>query len=605
MNARRIKLAIFVCVSLVVVTAALYSPVGSHPFINFDDDRYVTGNAHVQAGLTWNTFQWAWMATEESNWHPLTWLSHAFDCELYGLNPGAHHRTNLVFHCVNVALLFLLLLRATGRMWRSLVVAALFALHPLNVESVAWVAERKNLLSTFFFLLALGAYGWYVRKPQIWRYLVVALLFALGLAAKPMVITLPFVLLLLDFWPLGRVQGWSPQQAKLESKESRRRARAAASPDAATQHSLQQLILEKLPLLALSAGSAAITLIAQKSAIRSLTHVPLSVRLENSIYSYAMYLWKTVWPVDLALYYPLHRLGIWQIGLALLFLAGVSALVWKQARIRPYLLTGWLFYLGVMVPVIGIVQVSDQAMADRYAYVSLMGIFVMLVWGAGDWAPSKALKPAVMVAISIAIFGGLAFFTWRQIEYWQSSVDLWTHTLQITDHNVVAENNLADALHALGRVDEALPHFQNAAMLQPRDPERHVNLAAALAENGRLQDAIQEYTIAAQLSADPVVQSRSCQSLGVLYSAVGDYAHARQSYQNAVNANPEQAADLIHHLSAAVDASPSAEGYWSLGVLFEASGQTSRARSAYEQALQLDPEMKPAEEALKALTKGR
>jgi protein O-mannosyl-transferase len=599
------------CLLLVALTGALYSPVKSHPFINFDDDSYITNNSHVRAGLTWSTFVWAWTATDSSNWHPLTWLSHALDCQLYGLNPAGHHLTSVLLHCLNVGLLFFLLVRITGKTGRSGMVAALFALHPFNVESVAWVAERKNVLSTLFFLLALGAYGWYARRPNFQRYLLVSAMFALGLASKPMVITIPFVFLLLDFWPLRRIQGWSPQPAMpgLKGRKNRNmqeQVSPAESSFSVAQLPFTSLVLEKLPLLAFSVGSAVITLIAQGTAVRSFTRIPFLPRLENAVSSYALYVWKAFWPAQFALFYPhpLHRLTGWQTGLALLFLAGVSALVWQQRSARPYLATGWLWYVGTMVPVIGIVQVGDQAMADRYAYLPLIGIFVMVIWSAADWADASAFSRPLSGAVAATVLAILAFLTWRQIGYWRSREELWTHTLQVTDHNPVAENNLADALRTLGRLDEALAHSQYATQLQPNDPTFRVNLGSALAESGRLRDAIQEYTVAIQLSSDPTLEVRAYESLASLYSALGDYSKVRENYQEALQIDPQQGQEMISHLSQSVATQPEAEIYMQLGLLFEQTGQVGQARVAYEQALKLDPGLGEAKKSLDALGGG-
>ena len=359
------KRNVVLCLLLVVATLALYNPVNRHPFVNYDDDRYVTENLHVHNGLTGDTISWALTAMEQGNWHPLTWLSHALDWQLFHQNPTGHHFTSLLIHAANAVLLFLFLTYATGRVGPSWFVAAIFALHPINVESVAWVAERKNVLSTFFFLAALIAYCWYARKPDWRRYTAFAGLFVLGLMSKPMVITLPFVLLLLDYWPLGRIQG-SP------------------SPSDVPQTSLSRLLVEKLPLLALSVASAVITMKAQQAggAVRSTAQFSLAVRLENAVVAYATYLWKMIWPAHLVPLYP-HpgdSLALWQIVISALVLLAVTGVV-LRFRSKRYLLTGWLWFLGTLVPVIGLVQVGDQAMADRYAYIPLIGIFVMIVWG--------------------------------------------------------------------------------------------------------------------------------------------------------------------------------------------------------------------------------
>src|SRR5277367_1427887 len=468
MDRKPTQSAVVGCLALAAITLLLYSPVTKHSFVNYDDEIYVVKNVHVRAGLTWSTFAWSWTSIEGSNWHPLTWLSHALDCELYGLNAGGHHFTNVLLHACNVLLLFLLLLWVTGSAGRSWLVAALFAVHPLNVESVAWVAERKNVLSTLFFLLAMGAYGWYAQKPNVRRYLAVAALFALGLASKPMVITLPFVLLLLDFWPLGRIQEWAAQPAPRIRKN--RKAVEDAAGNRFTQAPFLRLVLEKLPLMLLCVASAVVTVVAQRSrgAVRSLETIPLLLRLENAAYSYAMYVWKAFWPSRLALYYPLNRLALWQLGLAVLFLLAVSGIAWKQRFRHRYLLSGWLWYLGTLVPVIGIVQVGDQAMADRYTYVPLIGIFVMVVWGLADWADSEQVGARWRVTATAIVLAVLSVLTWRQSSYWRTSFDVWTHTLAVTGPNPLAESDLGDALHALGRPEDALPHFQKAAKMQTR-----------------------------------------------------------------------------------------------------------------------------------------
>jgi len=598
MDQHKTKLTVVSCLLLSVATLAVYGRVRSNPFVAFDDETYITRNLHVQAGVTWKTVTWALSSTEQSNWHPLTWLSHALDCQLYGLNPAGHHLTSVLIHTLNVLLLFLLLLRVTGSRGRSLMVAALFALHPLNVESVAWIAERKNVLSTLFFLSALGAYGWYAAKPAIKRYAVVAVLFALGLAAKPMVITLPFVLLLLDFWPLQRLQGWGQGTSKMGKSEKIIFPSLPAS----------RLLLEKLPLLIFSAGSALITVIAQRSvALRSLSQIPLKDRLENALYSYAMYVWKALWPTRLALYYPhpTHHLGWWQLGLALLFLSTVSALVWNQRSARPYLVTGWLWYLGTLVPVIGIVQVGDQAMADRYAYVPLIGIFVMVVWGIADWADQRDVNFGLRCAASVGILVALSFLTWRQIGYWQSDYDLWTHTLEITRVNYLAEANLAGTLRKLGRAQEALPHYQAAERLNPGQPARHINLAADLAEAGQLQEAIAEYQTAADLTSQPRTLARVYESIAALSAALGDYATVRESYTQAWLADPQHRPEMIQALTEDIATRPNAGGFYSLGFLLEQDGKLPEARDAYAEALKLDPTLADAKQALEAIDQGK
>jgi hypothetical protein len=434
------KRNIILCLLLVVVTLALYNPVNRHVFVNYDDDRYVTENPHVRDGLSTSTISWALTSTEQANWHPLTWLSHALDYQLFHLNPTGHHFTSVLIHAANAVLLFLLLVYVTGRAGPSLFVALLFALHPINVESIAWIAERKNVLSTFFFLATISTYFWYAQKVSWQRYLAVIVLFAFGLMSKPMVVTLPFVLFLLDCWPLGRIQG---------------------SPVAALQvgpRPLSGLIAEKLPLLALSAGSAVITMEAQQAggAMRSTVQFSLGVRLENAVVAYAMYLWKTIWPSRLAPLYP-HpgdSLAAWQVAASMLVLAVITGTV-LRFRAKRYLVTGWLWFLGTLVPVIGLIQVGDQAMADRYAYIPVIGIFVMIAWSAADLADAHhvGLVPRLVPAACILL--ALSVATYRQLSYWSNSYDLWTHALAVTDRNFIAQDNLGGALLLLGKAEEA------------------------------------------------------------------------------------------------------------------------------------------------------
>ena len=591
------KRNLVICLLLAVVTFALYSPAIGHPFIfNYDDDNYVTNNAHVQAGLVWDTVHWALTSTDSSNWHPVTWLSHALDCELYGLNPHGHHLTNVLLHVLNVVLLFLLLVHATGAVGRSLLVAALFAIHPLNVESVAWIAERKNVLSTLFFLLTLGAYGWYALRPSIKRYVAVVALFVLGLASKPMVVTLPCVLLLLDFWPLRRVQG-------LEQ----------LSPETALpvpQVSFSRLVLEKLPLLALSAAACAVTIFAQRAGGAMRLALPLSVRLENAIYAYAMYVWKAFLPAWLAVFYP-HpgaTLAVWQLGLAALFLLLVSALVWWQRAARPYLIIGWLWFLGTLVPVIGLIQVGEQAIADRYAYIPLIGVFVMAVWGAADLADTRQLSFGSRAKTAAVILAILSLFTIDQLRYWQSAVDLWSHTVGVTKDNFLGEQNLGAALLASDRYQEALPHFKMAVQLRPSDPSGHLNLGGDFALTNQPRDAIREYETAIPFVSDPKMRLVSYETLGRLYSGLGEYSKARASYQQALRIDPQREdaraglakVDLSDAIRSVAE-SPSGAGYLRLGQVLQQQGRAAQAKAAYEQALALNPKLGEAQKALKAL----
>ncbi|HYM07192.1 MAG TPA: tetratricopeptide repeat protein [Terriglobales bacterium] len=591
------------CLLLVVATLALYNPVNRHPFVNYDDDRYVTENLHVHDGLTWDTIAWAFTATEQGNWHPLTWLSHALDWQLFHRNATGHHFTSLLIHAANAVLLFLFLAYATGRVGPSWLVAALFALHPINVESVAWVAERKNVLCTFFFFAALIAYSWYARKPDWRRYLAFAGLFALGLMSKPMVITLPVVLLLLDYWPLGRIRGLP-----------------SGTPPIA-QAPLSKLLVEKLPLLVLSAASAWITMQAQRAggAMRSAAQFSLGVRLENALVAYATYLWKMIWPSHLAPLYP-HpgaSLPVWQLVISALVLLAVTVAVFRF-RPRRYLLTGWLWFLGTLVPVIGLVQVGDQAMADRYAYIPLVGIFVMLAWGAADLADSRQIGLAARWIPAACILLALALATNRQLSYWSSNYDLWTHALAVTDRNFIAQDNLGGALLLLDKPDEAYSHFQAAAQINPSDPMSHSNLGAYLQEHGRLPEAMEQYDRTISLTSDAGLLAATYANLGTAYRKLGEDGKARENYDQALRQNPNQSSaylglgqllekqnqldDAIRNYSKAVELNPTDTGFLLLGHALERVGRRAEALAAYQAALKLSPENPEAQHAVDALS---
>ncbi|MGA9529019.1 MAG: tetratricopeptide repeat protein [Terriglobales bacterium] len=553
------KQAVFLCLLIAVVTIALYSPVVKHSFVMLDDSDYVTANSHVQAGLKWSTVKWAFNSTQSANWHPLTWLSHALDYQLFGLKPAGHHLDSVFIHAINAVLLFLLLAWGTKRVWPSLLVAALFAVHPLNVEAVAWAAERKSVLCALFFFLSIAAYGWYVRKPNLARYLLVAALFALGLMAKPMVITLPFVLLLLDYWPLERMS--------LEGSQN-------PEDDSPPRFAFSHLVIEKVPLLAFSAASAWITLKVQHSgqALRSLQQVPFGLRLENAIVSYVRYLEKAFWPSRLAMLYPFPgtSLHAWQWILSALALIGVTALV-IRFRSRPYLLVGWFWFLGTLVPVIGVVQVGEASMADRYAYIPLLGIFTMIVWGFADWADSRNLGRVWRLAPALCVLAALGAVTARQLGYWQNEYTMWAHTLQVTDHNPIAQDAMAAAIMnpALSgsvaelsgldtpqkRADEARGHYEEALgirkELAQKNPDANLpHMAMSLNDLGvvagmqnRKDEARKDYEEALKIyrqlaQQDPVAYRANIASsetnLGNLDSQENRGDDARQCYEDAL-----------------------------------------------------------------------
>ena len=601
---RRTQIIVTLSVLLSVATFAVYFRATQNPFVNYDDQGYVVENVRIQQGLTWATARWALTSTDATNWHPLTWLSHAFDFQLYGLNAAGHHLTSVLLHVMNVILLFLLLSRATGSIGRSLAVALLFALHPINVESVAWVAERKNVLCMFFFLLTLLAYGWYARRPRIDRYLLVALMFVLALAAKPMAVTLPFALLLLDFWPLQRVKSLGPP--------------SDAFP--VSQAPFRQLAEEKLPLLALSVASSLITMVAQRSAVATNQSVPFFVRFVNACYAYSMYIVKAFLPMHFASFYPYegYRLAGWVFLLCLAFLVGATIWVWRN-RARRYLPLGWLWFLGTLVPMIGLVQVGDQAMADRYAYLPLIGIFVIAVWGVTDLVEGWSLNPRWCGAMAAIFLVALSAITWRQIGIWHSSRDLWFHALAVTKDNYMAEDYAGSALlvenfQSTGarRLDEALGHFRNAVRINPNDAISHLNLGADLHERGQLREAIDEYQSVLHLTSDSHLLAKAFIDLGAASQQLGDFTAADQYYQRALQLEPRNDVILlnrgklrmnrrIQELAASASAKPTPGVYLELGELQQAAGQIPGARQSYETAIKLNPRFTAAQEALSKL----
>jgi tetratricopeptide (TPR) repeat protein len=581
--------------TLICITFALYWSVRSQPFADYDDDNYVTANANVQSGLNWKSVSWALTSTEKSNWHPLTWISHELDCQIYGLNPAGHHLTNLGLHAINVVLLFLVLTFLTNAMEQSFLVALLFAVHPLNVESVAWIAERKNLLSTAFFLIAIGTYTWYTHRPSPKRYLLLCATFVLGLASKPMVITLPCVLLLLDYWPLRRVLGAEKPFPQFPAPKMR----------------LSQLFLEKMPLFLLAAGSAVLTIFAQNSggSIESLTKFSLGVRIENAVWAYAEYIWKFFSPARLAPVYPHpgNSLVFWKVLLGAILTAAISAFVWRK-RSHKYLVIGWCWFLGTLVPVIGLIQVGNQAIADRYMYIPIIGLLVILVWGALELAQRENLKFVPRMGLAALIVVGLSWLSHRQIGFWKTSYDLWSHTLVVTENNSVAENNLGVALMKLGRDDEGLAHFLNAQRIDPQDPTGRLNAAAVLQRHGQLQQAKAEYLSVIELvsvNSNAVANAKlltvASTNLGTIYSETGEYDKARETYREALDINPKALDSLIDQFYQFVIVQPNGKSYLWLAELLEQAGRTSEARVSYARALNFDPTLTEAQTSLERL----
>jgi protein O-mannosyl-transferase len=569
-------------VLLVAATVALYYPVDGHPFVNYDDNVYVTENAHVTAGLRWSTVKYAFTMFDQGNWHPLTWLSHAADCQMFGLNPAGHHDTNIALHALNVVLLFWVLQQATGYIGRSAMVAGLFALHPINVETVAWISERKNLLSMTFFLLALAAYRLYVLKPEVSRYAVVALLYALGLMAKPQVITFPCVLLLWDYWPLRRMFATNGETTGLPGK------------------TLPQLVVGKLPLFALSAISAVVTMKAQQAG-HAMRFYPFSVRLENAIVAYAGYVKRAFWPVELAPMYP-HpgdALAKGTVFAALLFLLVVSAWVVVEQRHR-YLTMGWLWFVGTLVPMIGLVQVGNQAMADRYAYLSFVGLFIMVCWGVADFAQERHVATAWLGGASIVVLLALAVVAHRQIEYWSDNITLWSHTMQVTKDNWLAEDNLGGALMEDGKLEKAIDHFRAAAVIYPKEPVSHLDIGYYEQQHKNWPLAIEEYYKVLELTPSAKLRGEAYNNLAVINRDLGDYASAKDNFQRAVDVSPrysgawiglglaaQKMGDInsaVQAYSRAVQIQPTGTSYLLLAQALELSGRKDEARAATQEA---------------------
>jgi protein O-mannosyl-transferase len=532
------------CALLFICTFVVYWPALKNSFVNYDDPDYVTDNAHIFQGLNLSTVEWAFRSTVAANWHPLTWLSHALDYQLFGVDPWGHHFTSVFLHCGNVALVFLLLLRATDKTAPSFFAAGLFALHPLNVECVAWVAERKSVLSMFFFLLALGAYGWYAHKPSSKRYLAMAGLFVFALMAKPMAVTFPFVLMLIDVWPLRRVAGWSPHASGNEILQHEM-PRSEVPRFPATQ-----LIREKLPLIALAALSCVITLVAQRPALKAISAIPFRERLANAIYSYPMYLWRALWPARLGVFYSPQgaHLHTGQITLYLVFLITVSTLVWL-ARARVYPLIGWLWFLGTLVPMIGIVQVGEQGMADRYAYLPLLGIFVAVSFGIADLRAGRRIFSWMSVSLACVALLVLSATTRRQIATWESSYALWSHSLEITKDNYVAEDFVGfsllesgSALTGEGCVEDAFIHFRRAVSINPQDALGLLNVGFCEQVRGQLQEAVVEYKAAAEFARSKFLRNKAYTNLGSAYEDLRDFSNARDAYENALEIFPNDGA---------------------------------------------------------------
>ncbi len=497
-----------ICLLLALLTLLLYLPVWQHGFIVYDDSLYVTENRMVQDGLSWAGVKWAFTTLHASNWHPVTWLSHMLDWELFGANAGAHHLVNVLCHVANTVLLFLLLCRMTVSLWASALVAALFAWHPLHVESVAWIAERKDLLCAFFGLLALHGYVLFARNGDWRAYFYSLLCFALGLMAKPMLVTLPFVFLLLDYWPLKRA------------------------------HHLLRLAMEKWPFFLLTVVSCVITVIAQREeAMVDLERQPLSARVANAVVAYATYLTKTVWPSDLAIIYPLDRqIPPWHVALSATVLLVISVFAWRWRSSRPYLLTGWLWLLGMLVPVIGLVQVGRQAAADRYTYLPLIGVFIGMSLGATEAAVRLRLNTTMRIAVAVSILLGCLVATSRQLAYWQDSKALFAHAVAVTQENAVARLNLGVAFEQAGQTNEALAQYRESLRINPGRAQAHNNVANLLAASGKKEEAVTHYREALRLNKKAPLAHLN---LGTTLLEMGRFDEAMQHYAAAQSLAPD------------------------------------------------------------------
>jgi tetratricopeptide (TPR) repeat protein len=520
---------------LALITLLAYLPVSRHAFIVYDDGDYVVQNKIVRDGLTWSGVKWAFDSWHSSNWHPLTWLSHMLDCELFGLNPGAHHLVNVLFHAANVVLLFLLLLRMTSSRWPAAIVAALFAWHPLHVESVAWVAERKDVLSTFFGLFALLAYVRYVREKSRASFWMAVLLFAFALMSKPMLVTLPFVLLVLDFWPLRRFEFSTLPPPLAATARPRRNEVKAGNPQLST---IRRLVWEKWPFFLLTIGSCVVTYLAQRArSVISLEQHPLDLRVGNALLSYGRYLLKTIWPTDLAIIYPLPSQLVWaHVAIVAVMLAVISCSVWLVRRRHPCLLVGWLWFLGTLVPVIGLVQVGRAAMADRYSYVPLIGVFIAVVYGVQTLAVRFRFKPAALGLVAGLALAGCLFSTERQLGYWRDDESLFGHAVAVTQNNATAHINLGVALEQQGRRDEALTNYQAALRIDPDSVEAHNDLANFLDAMGKPDEALVHYREALRLNPKAPLAHMN---LGSLLLELGQFDEAMAQYHEAARRAPE------------------------------------------------------------------
>src|SRR5437870_3982063 len=588
---------LLILLGLAVMTFAIYAQVIGHQFITLDDDAYIRENAMVNRGVTLAGMAWAFTAFDQGNWHPLTWIAHMIDSQLFGMNAGGHLVVNALINVANTLLVFWFLFRTTHARWSSALVAALFALHPLHVESIAWAAERKDTLSTFFGLLSLIAYVRYAEAPSIRRYAWTAIMLTLGLLAKPMLVTWPFVMLLLDYWPLRRFQ----------------------RSDASDQWSVVRgLVVEKLPLFALVAASAVVTSLAQShgGGVRTFTEFPIALRLSNALVSYAKYLLLAFWPNDLAVYYPYKGTDIpaWQISSAALLLIAITAFCFSQRKIRPYLIVGWLWFLGTLVPVIGLVQVGGQTMADRYFYIPSIGLFIAIVFGLADIAERRRVAPWLSAAIANVVLVVLATLTNAQIHRWSDSFTLFKHALTVVPPNVAVEDSLGLAMHKNGQLDEAAARFERALQIKPDDYTSLLSMGVIRFYQGRVPEAMEYAQAAIRSQADG---SKAHNLLGMALAKQNRNEAALDEVRRASELAPKDA-DIRNDLGLALarlgripeaidqfhealrlDPNNAAPAHANLGWALLESGKPRESIPEFEAALQLNPEFKAAADGLR------
>ena len=555
-----------ICLVLFAITWAVFGQTLRYGFVNYDDPAYVSENRQIQAGLSWPNVKWAFMHVHSHNWHPLATMSHMLDCQVFGLKPSAHHFVNVLLHSASAVLLFLLLQQITTAFWRSAFVAAVFAIHPLHVESVAWIAERKDVLSGLFFMLTLLAYVRYTRNQNPSRYATMLILFGCGLLSKPMLVTLPAILLLLDYWPLKRFQ------------KSASSAKATAASAVGGQRSAK-LIVEKIPLFVLSLGSAIATLIAQRGGIMEMAHLPFSWRIANAASVYLVYVWQMFWPVNLAAIYP-HpgQLPFWETAGAGALLVLVTGLVFLVRKRRPYLLTGWLWYLIMLLPAIGLIQVGSQAHADRYTYLSQIGLYIALVWGLVDLLQPFRYRREIFATAAPIIIAVLGWRAWIQTGYWQDTERLWKRTLAVTGQNDFAHFALGEFLLKAHRLDDAIAQFEIVVAGHPNDPDMNFQMGFAFMEKGELDRAIGHFE--KSLKANPENADTET-NLGNVLLKADRFDEAVEHYRNVVQREPSSA--LAHY---------------NFAVGLHRLGRLSEAIVHYKEALALDPNYPDAKEFL-------